>query len=277
VTRLLIYASPVDHHRPADWYGYRDRIHETLARAGAAGAVSVDDDPLFTYGVAPESVLARVNAMQPGRSEIVLAQWSTIVFYSASVLVLGEGVDPHVVRSALRSEPFLKEHVGAYTLLSGTCYVYDLFPYDENDRPATRRIVERVPNRVYVGASWIVNDEEGVVDEARFEILGRVALGENRSPEAIVAFRPRVADDEEEIWTRARQGDGLALLSEDDPRLPVVLTSPDVDNELPLFMGADEDGRIRPRVTIGRCHMDDAFVCLYNHESPSNEGLRLLV
>lgn len=275
--RLLIYASLVDHHRPADWYRYRDRIHETLTRAGAAGSVTVVDDPLFTYGVDPESVIARINAMQPARSAIMLAQWSTIVFYSASVLILGEGVDPHVVRSALESEPFLKEHVGEYTLHSGSCYVYDLFPYEEKDRPATRRIVECVPNRVYVGASWTVNDGEGVADEARFELVGRVPVGANGIPQTMVAFRPRVAGEEEEIWKGARQGDGLAVLGEDDPRLPVVLASPDIANELPLFMGADDDGRTRPRVTIGRCHMDDGFVCLYNHQPPSSEGLRLLL
>jgi hypothetical protein len=278
VTRLLIYSSPVDHHDAAAWYRYRDRIHDILAGARVAPLVTVDDDPLFTYGVDVSSVIARVNATRPRPDEIVLAQWSTIVFYSASVFFLGEGVEARAVRSALSGEPFLKEHVGAYSLDSGSCYAYERFPYENEDIAETRRIVECVPNRVYVGASWMINDGEGLPDERSFEVLRRIPLKPGRIPEAIVAVRPRGDAAEEELWRSARH-DGVAVLSDDDPRLSAAVeaAASESTEELRLFMGSDADGRTRPRVTIGHCHMDDVLVCLYNHSRVADEALRFLV
>jgi hypothetical protein len=276
VTHLLIYSSPVDHHDPAQWYRYRERIRDALTGAGAGREVSLDDDPLFTYGVDLESVIARVNAVQPGRGEIVLAQWSTIVFYSAAVLFLGEGVDTQVVRSALRSEPFLKEHVGEYTPRSASCHAHQLYPAVDEDVTATRRIVGCVHDRVYVGARWMVNDEEGRVDDGRFEVL-RGADGSGEGPLRSLAFRPRVPEIEEEIWKMGAQGsDGVAVLSANDPRLPAILEAADVADELTLFIG-DGGGHMPPRVTIGRCHMDDTLVCLYNHPPVTDENLQFLV
>lgn len=278
MTRLLIYSSPVDHHNPAAWYRYRDRIRGILDGTNAAPSASVDDYPLFTYGADVGSVIARVNATRPRAGEIVLAQWSTIVFYSASVLFLGDGVDASAVRNALSAEPFLKEHVGAYSLDSGSCYAYERYPYENEDIAETRRIVECVPKRVYIGASWMINDGEGLPDERSFEVLHQLSLESGRIPEAIVVARPRSGDAEEELWRRARQH-GVAVLGEDDPRLATTVEA--VANEstegLLLFMGSDADGRARPRVTIGHCHMDDTFVCLYNHSRVADESLRFLV
>jgi hypothetical protein len=278
VTRLLIYSSPVDHHNPADWYRYRDRIHDILDRARVASSVTVDDDALFTYGADMGSVIARVNATRPHPGEVVLAQWSTIVFYSASVLFLGDRVEAPTVRGTLSDEPFLKEHVGAFSVESGSCYGYERFPYEDEDIAETRRIVECVPNRVYVGASWSINDGEGRPDERNFEILHRLPLKPGRIPEAIVAVRPRTDGAEEELWRNARH-DGIAVLSQDDPRLQstIAAAASETTEWLPLFMGSDADGRARPRVTIGYCHMDDVLVCLYNHPPVADESLRFLV
>ena len=278
MTRLLIYSSQVDHHNPADWYRYRDRVRGLVDGPGAASSVTVHDEPLFTYGADPRSVVARVNGVQPGPAEIVLAQWSTIVFYSAAVLFLGDAVDPRLVRTALSGEPFLKEHVGAYSLGAGSCYGYERFPYENEDIAETRRIVECVPNRVYVGPSWVINDGEGRPDEERFEVLHRLPLKPGRIPEAIVTVRARSDGAEEELWRSAKQ-DGIAVLSEDDPRLhaTVEAAANEIVDALRLFTGSDADGRTRPRVTIGYCHMDDVLVCLYNHPPVADETLQFLV
>jgi hypothetical protein len=278
VTRLLIYASPVDHHNPADWYRYRDRIRGLLDDSNVASSVTVDDDPLFTYGVDVSSVIARVNATRPRADEIVLAQWSTIVFYSASVLFLGDDVDARAVRTALGAEPFLKEHIGEYSIDSGSCYAYARYPYETEDIVETRRIVECVPNRVYVGPSWLIDDGEGLPSGQSFEVLRRLPLKPGRIPEAIVAVRAPSDGAEEELWRSARH-DGVAVLSEDDPRLAAIVEA--AGNEfyeaLRWFMGSDADGRARPRVTIGHCHVDDTLVCLYNHPRVADERLWFLV
>jgi len=276
VTCLLLFSSPVDHHDPSQWYRYRERVRDALLGAKAARSVSLDDDdPLFGYGADVKSVLARIDGVQPAAGEIALAQWSTIVFYSASVLFLGEGVEPRVVRSALRSEPFLREHVGRYALRSAGCAAFYLYPRVDADVAPTRRLVEHVRDRVYVGPRWMVSDGDGRVDEARFDVL-RVAGESGDDLSGSVAFRPRAGRTEEEIWDMGAQGDGVAVLSADDPRVPRVLEAPEVGDELALFMG-DDGGRAFPRVTIGRCHMDDTFVCLYNHPPPTDEQLQFVV
>jgi hypothetical protein len=277
VRRLLIYASSVDHHNPADWYRYRDRIRETLERANITGSIVVDDDPLFSYGVDVSSALARVNAAMPRRGEIVLAQWSTVVFYAASVLFVGDGVDARAIGSALSEEPFLKEHTGDYALESATCYAYALYPYEDADVASTRRLVECVPRRVYVGAPELLNDEEGTLGTERFEVLRRREPTRPGYLDGVVAFRPRTRDVEEEVWRLGARLDGLAVVAEDDPRLPVLMEPTDLaPNELTLFMGEEAGPRL-PRVTIQRCHMDDAIVCLYNHPYVEGAPLQFVV
>ena len=277
MTRLLFYASPVDHHNPAAWYRYRDRTRDILTGANAAGSVSVDDDPLFTYGTEVASVIARVNATRPRPGEIVLAQWSTIVFYSASVLFLGDGVDARAVRTALSGEPFLKEHVGDYSLESASCYAYQLAPYEDEEKRAVRRLVECVPDRVYAAPLDLLYDEEGaVVDEERFEVLRQRQPTRPGFLDGRAVFKPRSAELEEEIWDLGARLEGLAVLSENDPRTSVLLEATDFANELPLFTG-EEARPLVPRVTIQRCHMDDAIVCLYNHAYVEGATLQFLV
>jgi hypothetical protein len=56
-----------------------------------------------------------------------------------------------------------------------------------------------------------------------------------------------------------------------------VLASADTSDELSLFLDGADAGRAFPRVTIGRCHMDDSFVCLYNSAYVKDATLRFLV
>ena len=95
---LLTYSASFSRDVPASWYRYRDRVLHTLSTSGCASVVTADDEPIFTYGVDPLAAVARINEMRPGAAQVVVAQWTAVEFYAASVVVLGNDVSAASVK-----------------------------------------------------------------------------------------------------------------------------------------------------------------------------------
>ena len=256
--RILIYACPADHHDVASWYRYRDRITALLS-TGAEWTLRVDDEPLFRYAADARSVTARIDRMHVAGPEIVLVQWSTYVFYSASALILGMDVSRDVVEARMGGERLLRSYPAGFDAAACGCAGYDLHPGSEDGLHTTETLVRLVDDPVYLGPAWMVNDGEGVPDASRFDVLTL------RADRRFAAFRPRDQDIASETLKAISVGDGLAIVGRSDPLVSDVALLADATDELSLFLQPVDAKRRHTRVTIGRCHMDDSFTCVYNH------------
>lgn len=274
---LLTYAASFSRDIPASWYRYRDRVLHTLSTSGCAGVVTADDEPIFTYGVDPLAAVARINEMRPDAAQVVLAQWTAVEFYSASVVVLGDDVSAESVKGALSSERLLREHSGEFAAQGALMFGYQLEVVTDDGLAAALRLARRVPNAVYVTDRPAVNDGEGEIDDDNFEVLHQSGVGSNAVDGGLVVFRPRSPEAEAGLVRgAARNNNGVAVLQADDPLLADVERLAEVDNELALFLGGADDHRMT-RVTIERCHMDDSFVAVYGHRLETGVPLSFLV
>ena len=273
---LLTYSASFSRDIPASWYRYRDRVLRTLSASGCAGVVTADDEPIFTYGVHPSAAVARINAMRPDAAQVVLAQWTAVEFYSASVVVLGDDVSAESVKGALRSERLLREHRGEFAAQGALMFGYQLEVLTDDGLGAALRLARCVPNAVYVADRPAVNDGEGEIDDDNFEVLHQSGVGSNALAGGLVVFRPRSPEAEAEVVRGAARNNGVAVLQADDPLLADVARLAEIDNELALFLGGADDHRMK-RVTIERCHMDDSFVAVYGLGLETGVPLSFLV
>src|SRR5687768_18594047 len=91
-----------------------------------------------------------------------------------------------------------------------------------------------------------------------------------RDDKRFAAFRPRDQDTARATLKAITDGDGLAIVGRSDPLLSNVALLADAADELSLFLEPVDAKRRHTRVTVGRCHMDDSFTCVYHH--PPNPG-----
>lgn len=268
--RILIYACPADHHDAASWYRYRDRFTALLSTE-AEWTLRADDEPLFRYDADARSVLSRLDRMNVAGGEIVLVQWSTYVFYSASALLLGPDVSLGAVQERMGGERLLRSYPAGFDANACGCAAYDLHPDSKAGLRTIETLVRLVDDPVYVGPSWMVNDGEGTPDNSRFDVLTL------RDDKRFAVFRPRDHDVARETLKAITDGDGLAIVGRSDPVLSDVALLADATDELSLFLEPVDAQRRHTRVTIGRCHMDDSFTCVYNHPPIARLEPRFLI
>ena len=273
---LLTYSASFSRDIPASWYRYRDRVLHTLSSSGCASVVTADDEPIFTYGVHPAAGVTRINEMRPGAAQVVLAQWTAVEFYSASVVILGDDVSAQSVKGALRSERLLREHSGEFATQGALMFGYQLEVLTDDGLAAALRLARRVPNAVYVADRPAVNDGEGEIDHDNFEVLHQSGVGSNAVDGGLVVFRPRSDEAEADVVRGAARNNGVAVLQADDWLLADVERFAELDNELALFLGGADDHRMT-RVTIERCHIDDSFVAVYGQRLETEVPLSFLV
>ena len=268
--RILIYSCPADHHDAGSWYRYRDRITALLS-TGAEWTMRVNDDPLFRYDADARSVVSRIDRMSVAEREIVLAQWSTYVFYSASALLLGPDVSIGAVQERMGGERLLRSYPAGFDANACGCAAYDLHTGSEDGLRTIETLVRLVDDPVFIGPSWMVNDGEATPDTSRFDVLTL------RDDKRFAAFRPRDRDIARETLKAITDGDGLAIVGGSDPVLSDVALFADTTDELSLFLQPFDAKRRHTRVTVGRCHMDDSFTCVYQHPPMSGHEPRFLI
>ncbi len=215
--------------------------------------IHVCDQPVIGYGT--DSAAASQGFPQPplAPTEIRIDLWTSIVLYATLRITAGHLVDPDRIRHALGDLTLLSEQQGIPTPDQARLRAYGDLP-----SPATRgKLIAQLADPVYLG-----HLDEGLLDENGDPWNGVEIL--RLESERVAVFRLGDAETERVFWDGAFSslGHGRILLDLEDPALPRLARRFEHFEDCPLLLSDLTDRR--PRITVGRCHMDDAYLCLYH-------------
>jgi hypothetical protein len=241
---------------------------------GGDVSVSIGTRPVCGAGSDLGATIQSMSDQRLEAREIRIDSWFSYMFYETICITLGPEVrDPErraltsrLCRQELSGETLLREHEGSYGLGSGLVFGYELFAGDDPARSTIRRLLEPLPDRVYLGEDSLTEDEEERDDEALEVIASRLRVtgsGVEGALDAHLAlFRARDPAAELRAWTRATvSGQGLFALAADDPALKALVGRFMEFEDLRILLAAAPSDTMR--LTIGRCHPDDSLVLVY--------------
>lgn len=274
--RRLFFTSPVDHHNLGSWDGLGRSLKAAVAAScGRDVSIEVGTRPVFGYDTDVDETLAELEELRLGPREIRVDLWCSIFFYGTICVTLGPGLRRQERRALTRRlskkelarHTLLREHEGAYDLDSGRVFGYQLFPGDDRARSTITEILEPFDGPVYLGEEWLVQDEDGILDNESFELIAsrlKVAGSgvEGAVEEYLALFLARDPEAEARAWLNATaSGQGLIALYADDAAEAKLVRRFTAFEDLPILLAEAPSANMR--VTIGRCHDDDSLVVVY--------------
>ena len=206
-------------------------------------SVRISSRPVFTYDgqLCPIPTLSKETTIEPGAIEV--RHWSTIVYYSAVAIVIGDGIDVAEVKRRLCHLQLLNQHLNGFDLKSiklalyHHCAILDL---------KFRQFINRGGYMVYL-TGWYQEDTA-----EKEWVLHR----EPKPVYDICVIKPKDDSRDYEIWSNDN-GNNLIAISLASSFIDVLYLVFHENDDLQTFLGK---WKIKePMITFNRNHMDENF------------------
>ncbi|HQR08471.1 MAG TPA: hypothetical protein PLN21_16710 [Gemmatales bacterium] len=254
MSAVLLYFCPVDHCCLDQWNTWAESVVQALLwvpsdeEVKPFPAVRISNSPVFTYDgqLTPIATLSKETTIEP--SAIEVRHWSTIVYYSAVAIVIGEDIDVTEVKKRLCHLQLLNQHLNGFDLkgiklaLYHHCAILDL---------KFRQFINRGGFMVYL-TGWYQEDPE----EQKW-VLQR----EPKPVYDVCVIQPNDDSRDYEIWSNSN-GNNLIAISLASSFIDALISVFHENDDLQPFLGK---WKIKePMITFNRNHTDDTFSCTYN-------------
>lgn len=256
---ILIYQCPVDHHGPNDWAAWNEKVtsclrgyHQDQFGFYPPFKIISNNKPLFYYGRKRASSIDDLKNETTVQSDVVeIRHWSTIVFYSAVAIIVGEGVEIEEVKRCLRHLILLNEYPNGFALEQVKLALYgnapeQLLTWLKNKRYNSELVY--VTNRPYEGFdwNWLTPENWAVLRE---------------SSDNIVVVQPKPGCPIELIW-RYHMDHAFTAVGQSSILIDTIIAGFDDCDDMALFLGKLKVKE--PIITFNRNHVDDCYFCAYN-------------
>lgn len=249
MSTTLIYACDVDHHSPERWSAWLERAHLDLNcyhlstyQYKPPFKVELKEEAVFRYGKRKPMASLSEELYVEG-NVVSIRKWSTIVFYSAVAVTIGDLLDVREIKDCFRHHLLLNEYQHGFEykkvkLIGVNCGEEELTKVGEhisrhrefvlitNQEPQDRRLIIQQELTPAAGDVFVVEPIN-------------VASTEWRYPDS-----------------------SFIAISRHSPFIDAIVSAFGELEDMTLFLGK---WKLRePIMTYGQNHADDLFLCTYN-------------